>query len=110
MIGILRFLGLLGFYVLRELWGSYGGGAGDAGVEGVVDSKTLCFIVSAVQDFDLSLSAGETAVVHSMSGANVIAGEAVGAVVSPVRQAVGIFQRDVLQRTNLGTRAAAIAP
>ena len=43
MIGILRFLGLFGFYVLRELWGSYGGGAGDAGVEGVVDSKTLCF-------------------------------------------------------------------
>ena len=40
MIEILGFLGLFGFYVLRELWGSYGGGAG---VEGVVDSKTLCF-------------------------------------------------------------------
>ena len=84
--------------------------AGVAGVEEVVESKTLCFIVSAVQDFDLSLAARETAVVHGMGGANVIAGEAVGAVVSPVRQAVGIFQRDVLQRTNLGTRAAAFAP
>ena len=80
---------------------------GDAGS---VDSKTLCFIVSAVQDLDLSLSARETAVVHGMGGANMIASEAVGAVVSPVRQAVGIFQRDVLQRTNLGTRAAAFAP
>ena len=79
-------------------------------MEGGVDSKTLCFIVSAVQDLDLSLAARETAVVHGMGGANVIAGEAVGAVVSPVRQAVGIFQRDVLQRTNLGTRAAAFAP
>ena len=43
MIEILGFLGLFGFYVLRELWGSYGGGAGDAGVEEVVDLKTLCF-------------------------------------------------------------------
>ena len=87
--------------------GNYGGIEGDAGV---VDSKTLSFFVSAVQDLDLSLSARETAVVHGMGGANVIAGETVGAVVSPVRQAVGIFQRDVLQRTNLGTRAAAFAP
>ena len=43
MIGILRFLGYFDSMFLRELWGSYGGGAGDAGVEGVVDSKTLCF-------------------------------------------------------------------
>ena len=37
MIGILRFLGYLDSMFLRELWGSYGGGAGG------VDSKTLCF-------------------------------------------------------------------
>ena len=40
MIGILRFWGYSDSMFLRELWGSYGGGAG---VEGVVDSKTLCF-------------------------------------------------------------------
>ena len=42
MIGILRFLG----YFDSMFCGSYGGvegGAGDAGVEGSVDSKTLCF-------------------------------------------------------------------
>ena len=39
MIGILGFLG----YFDSMFCGSYGGGAGDAGVEGGVDSKTLCF-------------------------------------------------------------------
>ena len=39
MIGILRFLG----YFDSMFCGSYGGVAGDAGVAGVVDSKTLCF-------------------------------------------------------------------
>ena len=43
MIGILRFWGYFNSMFLRELWESYGGGAGDAGVEGDVDSKTLCF-------------------------------------------------------------------
>ena len=43
MIGILGFWGYLDSMFLRGLWGSYGGGAGDAGVVGGVDSKTLCF-------------------------------------------------------------------
>ena len=47
MIGILRVLGYLDSMFLRELWGSYGGVMGElwggAGVEGGVDSKTLCF-------------------------------------------------------------------
>ena len=40
MIEFLGFWGYLDSMFLRELWGRYGG---DAGVEGVVDSKTLCF-------------------------------------------------------------------